>query len=147
MSYEGEYRILEVSGPARSNLYFALQPTFAGDNPNLKAYWFPTNRCLKLVDSGARRGPSESLVFLDSATLVHLHEGGDGVLLATEPEAAMRQLQFPSASAQFSMSFTRPEVLIPEGDGVFVGILEEPRPEKNRHPPPASDVPKAAPEE
>lgn len=125
VSYEGEYRILEVSRPAQSNLYFELFPSAAGDNPNLKAYWFPANRCLKIVDSGRRDGPQTSAVFLDAATIVHLHNHG----MATEPKGAMSQLQFPSASSQWSMEFTESEVSIPDGDGILVGTLERPRSE------------------
>jgi len=142
--YEGEYRILEVARPANSNLYFPLLPTSAGDNPDLKAYWFPTNRCLKIVDSGSRFGPGESVLFLDSSTIVHLHDGGGDPVMATEPESATSSLQFPSAGAQFSMSFTETEVNMPQGDGILVGTLEEPRKEEDSQPSPGAYSSKAA---
>lgn len=142
--YEGEYRILEVARPAHSNLYFSLLPRSAGDNPGLKAYWFPTNQCLKIVDSGSRFGPSESVLFLDSSTIVHLHDAGSDPPMTTEPESAAHQLQFPSASAQLSMSFTESEGTIPQGDGVLVGTLEEPMAEEDSQPTPGGYPSKAA---
>ncbi|MCE9615662.1 MAG: hypothetical protein K8T26_15445 [Lentisphaerae bacterium] len=142
--YEGEYRILEVSRPSRTNLYFSLLPTSAGDNPDLKAYWFPTNQCLKIVDSGSRFGSRESLLFLESSTIVHLRHGERDPPVTTEPESAMYELQFPSASAQFSISFTESEVTIPIGDGVLVGTLEEPRKEEDSQSSPGAHSSKAA---
>jgi hypothetical protein len=125
-----------VSRPAQSNLYFELFPTSAGDNPDLKAYWFPINRCLKIVDSGMRDGPKTSVLFLDTLAIVHLHSLG----IATEPRAAMPKLQFPSAGSYVSMMFTETNVLIPDGDGMLVGTLEEPSREDRQQdvaPPPS----------
>ena len=123
--YEGEYRVLEVSRPAKSNLYFELLPTSAGDQPALTAYWFPAQQCLKVVDSGSPSRSGGSFLFLDSATSVHLHGTGNGPLMTMEPKAALAQLQFPSASAQLALSFTESSVAIPKGDGIFVGTLDE----------------------
>jgi hypothetical protein len=134
ISYEGEYRILEVSEPGRASLYFSLLPTSAGDTPDLKAYWFPTNQCLKIVDSGLLFGPNESLLFLESSTIVHLHDGGNEPPMTTEPESATQELQFPSAREQFSVSFIESEVSIPQGDGILVGTLEKPIEEKDSQP-------------
>jgi len=137
---EGEYRILEVSRPARSNLYFELLPTSAGDNPHLKAYWFPSNQCLKVIDSGTRSGSGESVLFLKSATIVHLCDGGRGSRMTTDPKPALPQLKFPSASAQWSLAFTETTITTPEGNGIFVGTLEEPRREEPGPSTPAGDI-------
>jgi len=124
--YEGEYRILEISGRSESNLYFDLLPASAGDNPHLKAYWYPSDRCLTLVESGMQYRPGKALVDLNNRTITHFEDGRASALFASAPSPAADRLQFPSANHRWSLELLESDLNLPEGQGVFVGTLEEP---------------------
>ena len=127
ISYEGAYRVLELTRPNAPSMYFNLLPTSAGDDPNMQAYWYPATRCLKIPDTGFREGLLTSLVYVDTSTIIHLRETYDGRMQATKPESAMHTLQFPPANALPSFHFVATEVTLLSDDGIFVGTLQQPR--------------------
>jgi len=131
ISYEGEYRILEISGKSESNLYFELLPTSAGDNPHLKAYWHAPDRCLTLVYSGMQGLPYKSLIDLKKRSIVHFQYRSGSGLLASGPSYALSALQFPSFNDMRSLQLSASTLTLPAVEGVFIGTLEEPMEEES----------------
>ena len=135
MSYEGEYRVVEVVEKGQASQFYQILSASAGDHPKLAMYWHPAERILRFVDDGLADGPEESSVDLNAGTVIDSWRRPSGETFLTNPRKASAAFCFPAAGDDAAHEFTTRNPPSPPKDGSLIGLLENSEPERKQDSP------------